>query len=77
MILLGEASYAMYILHMPLRFWWGWITRQKLHADMPWLLDLGLFLCLVIIVSIVALRYVEQPLRRRILGHPSHRDGRP
>lgn len=63
MVLLGEASYAMYILHYPLMFWWEWVTRDQLGLNLPPLLDLALFLSLVGGVSIATLKFFEQPLR--------------
>lgn len=59
-VLLGEVSYALYILHMPLMWWWikatGPITPQTV----------GPYLVLVVGASILAYKFVELPLRRRL-----------
>ena len=64
-LLLGEASYAMYILHIPMRFWWK-IGREAIGIGLPNRLDLALYFCVVVAVSILVFRHVETPLRRRI-----------
>jgi peptidoglycan/LPS O-acetylase OafA/YrhL len=66
MVRLGEASYALYILHRPL---WDWLTRvypapaPDASARLPFFLA---YLGLLIILSLLALRFVEQPARRAI-----------
>ena len=64
-LLLGEASYAMYILHIPIRFWWE-IGREAIGIELPNWLDFALYFCAVVAVSILVFRHVETPLRRRI-----------
>lgn len=66
MVLLGEASYAMYILHMPLLIGWHWLIRENLRLDIPALLDLCVFLMIVSTVSIFTFVYMEKPLRAKI-----------
>ena len=73
MVLLGESSYSIYILHIPVAFWWEWITRKVLRLGLPAWTDFWLFFALVITVSVLSFLYVETPLRRRILGHREHR----
>jgi peptidoglycan/LPS O-acetylase OafA/YrhL len=66
MVRLGEASYALYILHRPL---WDWLTRvypapaPDASARLPFFLA---YLGLLIALSLLALRFVEQPARRAI-----------
>lgn len=71
LVLLGRASYAMYILHLPILF-----AMQKVAADsrldfrsIPFLLA---YTAVVIAASLVTLRVVEEPmrvaLRRRLAG---------
>jgi len=67
-ILLGKASYSIYILHIPLLFWWSWITRKMLSSPLPVLADFMLYFGLVITASILSFRYVEQPWRWRIVN---------
>jgi peptidoglycan/LPS O-acetylase OafA/YrhL len=63
---LGEASYALYILHQPL---WAWVTRvypapaPDAPARLPFFLA---YLGLLIALSLLALRFLEQPARRAI-----------
>ncbi len=63
MVLLGEASYSMYILHRPLHTWLRGIdiaTGMELHSSRAWLPVYLLFVCSV---SVLVLRYIEEPAR--------------
>ena len=66
LVRLGEASYALYILHRPL---WDWVTRvypapaPDAPARLPFFLA---YLGLLIALSMLALRFLEQPARRAI-----------
>jgi peptidoglycan/LPS O-acetylase OafA/YrhL len=66
MVRLGEASYALYILHRPL---WDWVTHVYPApapgdpARVPFFLA---YLGLLIALSLLALRFLEQPARRAI-----------
>jgi peptidoglycan/LPS O-acetylase OafA/YrhL len=66
LVLLGEASYAIYILHVPLRTWM-YRLLDKLHPDIhP---SLPLFIAYTILtlgVSILVFKLVEEPTRRLI-----------
>jgi peptidoglycan/LPS O-acetylase OafA/YrhL len=64
-VLLGEASYVMYILHIPLRFWWDTGQDMVGFRFQPWLSFL-LYFVLVVVVSVVVYRHFEMPLRRWI-----------
>ncbi len=61
LVLLGDASYSIYILQWPLFYMLGWsvtaMTGQHLLS----------FLVLLVGASIASLKLVEEPLRRRIL----------
>lgn len=61
LVLLGDASYAIYILHFPLRAWW-----EKMAFGMPSWLNLPLYFCLTVAVSILVFRCVETPVRNWI-----------
>jgi peptidoglycan/LPS O-acetylase OafA/YrhL len=70
LILLGEASYSIYILHMSLGLWWVNLTRG---LSLPAILSFVAYFVLIIVVSILSYRYVEKPMRHWILGHREHR----
>jgi peptidoglycan/LPS O-acetylase OafA/YrhL len=68
MVLLGEASYAMYLLHLPI---WQWmhdvfpsVPLLRDHYRSPWFFSA--YLASVIGVSILVFKTVEQPARRLI-----------
>ena len=63
-VLLGEASYAIYILHVPLIFWWAGLRSLGLPA---WL-SVSVYVAMVLVVSLFVYRRVEVPLRRLIAG---------
>lgn len=64
LVFLGDASYLMYILHIPVDLWWKSISSKALHLSLPPLLDsLTTFLLVVAVASLVH-AYVEPPLRR-------------
>jgi len=66
--LLGEASYAMYILHWPL---WDWLTRltgiSTATGRASWAFCLD-YLGIVVGVSVLALWTIEQPARAALRG---------
>ena len=66
LILLGEASYSMYVLHSPIYVWWRWLTSKVIGLELPPLADLALWLALVIGISVLVYLYLERPLRRLI-----------
>jgi len=55
MVLLGNASYALYILHLPLLHWW-----QSLDLSLP----PEVFCLIAVMVSVICYRYVETPVLR-------------
>jgi peptidoglycan/LPS O-acetylase OafA/YrhL len=65
MVALGEASYALYILHMPLLFWWT-KGEHLLRLAMPPAVDIGLYSISCIIASLIIWKFWEVPLRRRL-----------
>lgn len=58
-VYLGKASYAMYILHVPMLWWYLRWTRDA---------SAGVFLAAVIAVSALVYRYVEEPANRWLRG---------
>lgn len=77
MMLLGEASYSIYILHVAIVVWWNWFMSkaQALGWSLPSPVNTAVYFALVISVSILTFRFVETPLRRRISGRPEHPAG--
>jgi peptidoglycan/LPS O-acetylase OafA/YrhL len=71
--LLGEASFAIYILQWPLSFWWNWISKQLLHLNLPMAIDFAVYFSFVCVFSVASFMYIESPLRRAILGHSAHK----
>jgi peptidoglycan/LPS O-acetylase OafA/YrhL len=66
MVMLGEASYALYILHMPL---WEWVARVAPASAAASPLRPVVFLAylgLLVAISLLSLRFLEQPARRAI-----------
>ena len=65
--LLGEASYGLYVLHMPL-----WALLNTAHTTLPPQGDLRsqvftVFYCVgAILASVICFRVIEQPARRAI-----------
>jgi peptidoglycan/LPS O-acetylase OafA/YrhL len=66
LVVLGHASYAIYILHFPLRLWWLKLDKTIDLARWPWL-DCGLYLALVIATALLVLYFVERPARAYLL----------
>src|SRR5579862_5904605 len=59
LVVLGHASYAIYILHWPLRLWWLKFDKiTALDRQWPWL-DCGLYLILVIGASLLTFYLIE------------------
>jgi peptidoglycan/LPS O-acetylase OafA/YrhL len=66
MVALGEASYALYILHVPLRDWLGRLISAPTAGDPRCLVYWSAYLCLCIAFALLTMRFVEQPARRAI-----------
>jgi peptidoglycan/LPS O-acetylase OafA/YrhL len=68
LVFLGEASYAMYILHVPLGYWWIALkSRAELLGHLPFALDFACYLLLLILTSAATMKLIELPARRMIL----------
>jgi len=63
LVLLGEASYGIYIFHWPLWFYWIHIRTAFRLNDLPQSIDLALYLMIVIAFSIVSLVALERPFQ--------------
>jgi peptidoglycan/LPS O-acetylase OafA/YrhL len=66
LILLGEASYGIYILHFPIWLWWNHYTRIVYQLGWPSSADFGAYLLLVLSASIAVLVFIERPARRTV-----------
>lgn len=66
MIFLGEASYAIYILHYSLWDWMVHLLRGGLLSSLPELGFFAVYLCAVIGAAVLSLRFLERPARRAI-----------
>jgi peptidoglycan/LPS O-acetylase OafA/YrhL len=75
MVVLGEASYALYILHIPL---WDWMTYalSRLHMAPGFVAVSVLHLGVAMGLSILTLHVVEQPARRALRQTLAGRHGR-
>jgi len=61
----GEASYSLYLLHIPLAHAWIWAFMQLRHPGGSWGFILTA-LTLLIVLSLAAYKYVERPMIRRL-----------
>jgi peptidoglycan/LPS O-acetylase OafA/YrhL len=71
LVYLGDASYAIYILHLPLKFWWTklrWTSIAPISSSV----DSALFIVFVVAFASIAHSFFEIPLRKwvsvRLLG---------
>jgi peptidoglycan/LPS O-acetylase OafA/YrhL len=69
LVLLGEASYSVYILHLAVALWWQWITKKMFFISLSATAEFLIVFALVIAVSVVVFAYFERPLRRLILHY--------
>jgi peptidoglycan/LPS O-acetylase OafA/YrhL len=69
LVLLGEASYSIYILHAAVIFWWRWITPDLFAARLPETAEFGIVFALVVGISVLTFLFFERPLRRSILRY--------
>jgi peptidoglycan/LPS O-acetylase OafA/YrhL len=72
LMIVGEASYSIYILHAPILSYWTHVRPRQ----MPWEVDLGLFLSIVTAISIAAHYLFEQPVRKWIRSALAGRNGK-
>ena len=73
MVFLGDASYSMYILHIPVSLWWKWVASKVLGLSVPPLLNFAVMFGLVVALAALNQAYVEPPLRRWLLRRRTSR----
>ena len=71
MVLLGHASYSIYILHIGIAFWWQWLAHKVFHVSLSPAAELVLILALVSGISVGVFLYFERPLRRWVVQFSS------
>jgi peptidoglycan/LPS O-acetylase OafA/YrhL len=68
LVALGDASYSLYVLHVPLLVFWskavGHLTSEGFRASAY---STGAFLVCAVLASLLCHRFVEGPLRERLL----------
>jgi peptidoglycan/LPS O-acetylase OafA/YrhL len=62
-VLLGEASYALYIIHHPFWRWMLVANRATVHAKEDSLVFFSLYLIILIAVSVASFLWVEKPAK--------------
>ena len=69
-VLLGEASYAVYILHWPIHLWFGHIADALSLPASLWPpsrpIPFAVYLCIVLAAAVLSVRYVERPAQRAL-----------
>jgi peptidoglycan/LPS O-acetylase OafA/YrhL len=83
-VLLGEASYGIYILHVPLIFWFCYFAQRDMRLDripVPFTSDQPVhylvYLTVLIALSILSLQWFEEPARHWIRRFDRRRESPP
>jgi len=66
LIALGEASYAIYILHVPIWMWWDRTTRVLFGLHISAVFDFIGYALTVVLLSLSATYFMERPIRRTL-----------
>jgi peptidoglycan/LPS O-acetylase OafA/YrhL len=64
LVALGESSYAIYILHVPIWQWWDRVFRVQANILMSPHLDFATYLSFTILVSMLTTSLFERPARK-------------
>jgi peptidoglycan/LPS O-acetylase OafA/YrhL len=65
LVVLGDASYSLYILHFPIWLWWNHYTRIVYAVGWPASVDFGSYFAILLAASLATLFFLERPVRRR------------
>ncbi len=68
LVSLGESSYALYILHVPLAFWFQWISLRYGWSPFDSWLGIVAFSTFSITTTYAVFAYFERPVRRWMLN---------
>ena len=63
MVMLGGASYAIYLLHTPLLSLWYSLSPAQLPAAIAFT-SFGGVVCLIVVLSVLHYRWIEVPMLR-------------
>lgn len=77
LVLFGESSYSLYILHRPIHDWFVWLAKRGMPSTET-ALGFGLYVGACLATSVLALRWIEYPCRDWIkirFGSPMRRKG--
>jgi peptidoglycan/LPS O-acetylase OafA/YrhL len=67
LVQLGESSYALYILHVPLAFWFQWIILRFGVQPFKYWIGLLAFTTILVLISHAVYVFFERPARRLLL----------
>lgn len=65
-ITMGEASYALYILHAPMMFWWRKLGLPSADASLQTYRSVFIFCILACAISVLCHKFIEKPCFRAI-----------
>ena len=66
LVFLGNASYSMYILHFPIEMWMNSIGRHFFHLTLSGVGVTLLYLLIVVCLSSLVFKFIEEPANRII-----------
>lgn len=69
LVILGESSYSLYIIHVPLLWLFGW-ALEALGLESSYLLSFGVYLPLALILSVLVFRLIEWPAQAWLRKNP-------
>lgn len=77
LVMLGEASYALYLLHVPVRLYLSRVLAAPNPGTAWWTGYWAGYLCICLGLSVAAYRWIERPARRGVRRAFEHRSARP